>query len=130
MSKKRKKYNLKSRIISALRKIWLYSPLRAEALRRSKVGPKLYKCEHCEQEFDSIQVNHIEPVIDEKEGFVSWDKFINRLLECSPDNLECLCKNCHERITKQQQEIRKAKKYEENNKVKSPKKRTRRKQTD
>ena len=44
----------------------------------------------------NIEVDHIIPVIDPKEGFVSWDKVILRMF-CEENNLQILCKECHKR---------------------------------
>lgn len=55
-----------------------------------------YRCAECKQLFVAadVQVDHIEPVVDPKKGFVSWDSFINRIF-CEIENLQVLCKADH-----------------------------------
>lgn len=50
-------------------------------------------------------VDHIKPVRP-VEGFDSWDGIINRMY-CEKDNLQVLCKECHEKKTKAENEARK-----------------------
>lgn len=74
----------------------------ALAKTEKKVNPKTgriaqhYLCNHCCKEFTAkeVQVDHIMPVVDPEEGFVSWDVFIERLF-CERDNLQVLCTGCH-----------------------------------
>lgn len=47
---------------------------------------------------NNVHVDHIDPVIDPQEGFVSWDKVINRMF-CEADGLQVLCRDCHKRKT-------------------------------
>lgn len=62
-----------------------------------------YRCNACKEEYTSkdVQVDHIEPVISPKEGFISWDVFIDALF-CEHTNLQVLCKNCHSIKTKEE----------------------------
>ena len=62
---------------------------------------KFYKCANCNSEYTStqIQVDHIEPAVDPVEGFVSWDKFIERLY-VGEEGLQVMCKPCHLKKTK------------------------------
>ena len=55
-----------------------------------------FRCEICAGEFTQkdMEVDHIQPVVDPKKGFVSWDVFINRLF-CEAENLQAICKPCH-----------------------------------
>ena len=39
-------------------------------------------------------VDHIEPVIDPKKGFVSWDEYITRMY-CEREGFQVLCSSCH-----------------------------------
>lgn len=57
---------------------------------------KLYTCASCARLFTAkgVEVDHIEPVVDPKTGFTTWDNYISRLF-CSTDNLQVLCKPCH-----------------------------------
>ena len=81
-------------------------PPKYETLNEAKTKKKInkttgrlaqhYRCNSCEKEFPlkSIQVDHIEPIIDPKVGFTSWDDFIHRLF-CEKENLQTLCVKCH-----------------------------------
>lgn len=51
-------------------------------------------------------VDHIEPIIDPKVGFVSWDEVIKRMF-CEADNLQILCYDCHTRKSMDEREIKK-----------------------
>jgi len=51
-------------------------------------------------------VDHIEPVVDIKRGFVSWDEYIKRLL-VEKKGLQVLCRDCHDKKTKEERGQRK-----------------------
>jgi 5-methylcytosine-specific restriction endonuclease McrA len=57
---------------------------------------QFYKCAVCSEEFTNkeVEVDHIDPVVDPKVGFVDWNTFITRLFS-SKDNYQLLCKSCH-----------------------------------
>ena len=105
--KKKRVWTLKSLIISALRKIFFYSPLRREALERAKVGD-LYKCAITGKKYpiNMVTVDHTDPVVDPKKGWVDWDTFINRLF-CSVENLQVVNKDEHKKKTKKENQERK-----------------------
>ena len=118
--RKKKKFNLKSKITSALRKVWRYSPPRQECLKRCETGEhyivyskktkKPYKrpylkCESCKDVFKKLQVDHIEPVVDYI-GFQGWDTYIQRL-NVESTMMRAICKDCHTVITLLQKEKRK-----------------------
>jgi len=71
-------------------------PMRTEAMRKARIGRGLYQCGHCNGTFkrEGIQVDHIDPVIDPKVGFVNWDMYIQRLY-CDFTLLQVLCRSCH-----------------------------------
>lgn len=71
-----------------------------------------YKCNGCKKvvapttKIDSVSkpnifVDHINPVVDPSEGFVSWDVYIDRLF-CEKSNLQVLCRKCHDKKTAQE----------------------------
>ncbi len=62
-----------------------------------------YKCKKCKKDFPAkmVQVDHIKPVVDPKVGFVDWNTFIDRLF-CERNNLQVLCKACHDLKTKKE----------------------------
>jgi 5-methylcytosine-specific restriction endonuclease McrA len=80
-----------------------------EALRGKKINKNSgrmaahYECASCHELFpnNEVQVDHIEPIVDPKVGFVSWDLFIENLF-CSTSNLQVLCKWCHSKKTKEE----------------------------
>jgi hypothetical protein len=51
-----------------------------------------------------IYVDHIKPIIDPAVGFVSWDQTIERMF-CELDNLQCICKDCHDVKTEIEKQI-------------------------
>lgn len=54
---------------------------------------------------NNIFVDHISPIINPEEGFISWDTFIERLF-CEVDNLQVLCKECHDRKSQDERKRR------------------------
>jgi 5-methylcytosine-specific restriction endonuclease McrA len=65
----------------------------------------IYHCAGCDQDvpvsikiegkrIKNVSVDHINPVVDVG-GFVDWNEFISRLY-CELDNLQLLCKQCHD----------------------------------
>lgn len=89
--RKKKKYNLKSRITSALRRIWFYGPQRKEAAARAKASCN--KCELCKKLYDKLECDHRIPVVPVT-GFDNWQSYIDRLF-CDSKDLVMLCKSCH-----------------------------------
>lgn len=62
-----------------------------------------YLCNVCTGEFPAkeVQVDHIQPVVDPKTGFINWDTFIDRLF-CEKENLQVLCTTCHKLKTSEE----------------------------
>lgn len=110
----------KAFITSLLRSGFRKYPAKFEALKAAFTSKKLnkksgkqanhYRCNKCKKEFTStnIQVDHINPVVDVKEGFISWDKFIERLF-CDSSNLQVLCLSCHAKKTANEKRKRNSK---------------------
>jgi hypothetical protein len=91
--KRPKKYNVDSKIRSALRRIWLYSPQRREALAGAKLrGMPLYACAKCKKHFikQQVHVDHIEACGPSCIG--NYDDFITKLFH---GKLQVLCVLCH-----------------------------------
>lgn len=101
MAKKKKKYNLKSRITSALRRIWFYGPTRRDAVKAAKVAGN--KCVICKKKKEKLQADHIKPVVP-VQGFDNWDNYIDRLFN---GELRMICADCHEAVTRVSRETRK-----------------------
>ncbi len=49
-------------------------------------------------------VDHIKPIINPAIGFVTWDDVIYNMF-CEADNLQVLCKPCHDKKTKEEKAI-------------------------
>lgn len=79
----------RGKIVAAIRRIFMYSRERYQALKRAKG-----KCEECGAE-GPLNCHHIDPIGE------SWDDIINLIMErvlCPPDKLVCLCKECHAKV--------------------------------
>jgi 5-methylcytosine-specific restriction endonuclease McrA len=114
-------FDLRSFIVKELRRAFKRAPMYREAkakakeeyFEKSKNGKDLrrvrFKCAECGRSFvdrkgaKNIAVDHINPVIDLKEGWVNYEVYVKRLF-CSMDNLQVLCnykgeidgvKSCH-----------------------------------
>lgn len=93
-------------ITSALRSGFRKFPNKFVVLKNAIKGRKInkktgrlathYVCASCKKQFvaTEVEVDHVDPVVSIKEGFVSWDVYISRLY-CGVDNLQVLCKPCH-----------------------------------
>lgn len=108
-------------IIRALRKLFIYWPARKEVRKKALFGydwpsgEEVYSCKKCDRLFKrkETHVDHVTPVVDPKEGIVSWDSYIDRLF--SPvDNLVVLCKGCHSAKTKEENKTRRETKQRNN----------------
>lgn len=99
---------LKSFVINTLRRSSYRWRPRGEAMKAARVGRGLYKCESCLGIFKNkeIRMDHREPVVDVRTGFVSWDIYINRLF-CNTDGYSAICKQCHSSKTFIEKEQRK-----------------------
>ena len=93
-------------------------PPRYQTLNNAYVGQRLntktnregkhYLCAICKGEFPAkdVQIDHISPVVDPEQGFISWDVFIERLF-CDADNMQTICKPCHKIKSKKESSGRK-----------------------
>lgn len=87
----------KNRIVSTIRRLWLTSRERAQALKNggyacNSCGVKQSKAKGKEQK---IEVHH-------KDGVLNWDEIVRVIQEqilCDPSKLECLCPKCHDKVT-------------------------------
>jgi len=94
-------------IISLLRRGTMRWPPRNEALAKAKTEKKIntatgrmaqhYECAECKGQFTAknIAVDHIQAVIDPYDGFIDFSVYIERMF-CGVDNLQVLCKDCHD----------------------------------
>ena len=103
LKKKKSPVSTKTRLRSAIRKVWMYSALRREVLARAREARGIYRCEKCFKLVGpkEIEVNHkIKATPDQGlHTGTDWGIFIERLLFCTLDGLEALCKECHLKIT-------------------------------
>lgn len=98
--RKKKPWNQKAQIRSALRKVWRWSPVRSEVLRAARLGRGSYLCASCKNLFGPkmVKVDHIEPVVVPGMDAYHWTTYIERLF-CSARELQVLCKSCHDTKT-------------------------------
>lgn len=95
-----------SKIRSALRQVWRWSHARKECLKRSKIaGASAWLCETCGKPSRDVDVDHVNPVGSTpgargSEG-KTWDEFMRKLF-CTAEELQVLCKKCHEKRTSEQ----------------------------
>lgn len=99
-------------IKSGLRSLSQKWPPKHEVKKAARVERGRYKCAGYRKRWhivpastkingkrvNNVHVDHINPVIDPKEGFVSWDKVIERMF-CEAEGLQVLCYDCHKRKT-------------------------------
>lgn len=95
-----------------------------EVKKAARVERGIYLCNSCQTEGpatvkidgkrkDNAVVDHINPIVDPNVGFTSWDEYIKRMF-CEADNLQVLCRECHE--TKSNAERQQAKERRANEK--------------
>jgi 5-methylcytosine-specific restriction endonuclease McrA len=88
--KSKKSWNLKSKLKSAFRRLFLFSPLHRDILARARIARGLYRCEICHALEKKLQVDHIKPVALAKD----WNEYIDFLF-CPENELQAICKTCH-----------------------------------
>lgn len=99
-----------------LRKASLRWGPKNEVKKAARVRKGVYICNRCKEEVTytklegdkriaNVFVDHIIPVVDPVKGFTTWDEYIERLF-CEADNLQVLCKDCHDEKSKEEKEIR------------------------
>lgn len=130
--KKKKKYNLKGKIINTLRNLSKKHPQRKAVEDRTKVDSATFSCERCgiwlykgtsEKNFlalqekhpdkkiikGKLQVDHQVCAISLDKGWkFSYDDYIARLF-CGEEKLSGLCHDCHTEKTNLEKVIRKEK---------------------
>lgn len=95
-----KEFKIKDYIVNKLRQASYRTPVRSEALRRSRVGRNQYICVECGSSkiwgSKEVSVDHKNPVRPINMEW-DWNMFINNLfcLENGADDLQILCKEHH-----------------------------------
>lgn len=107
LKKPRKPINRNTWVKTKLRSASLLWPARAEAIKAARAERGKYKCAECRELFirSQIQLDHINPVVDPKTGWTTFDDFINRLF-CDAEGFRVLCRQCHDSITMVQDSMR------------------------
>jgi len=107
----------KAFIISVLRSGTQRYPPKYQTLNEARTEKKIneksgrlaqhFSCASCGGHFPAkeVQCDHIAPVVDPKQGFVSWDVYIERLY-CEKHNFQILCKTCHLEKSKKEKKTR------------------------
>ena len=108
----------RSFVVSALRAASRRWPPKYAALKAAFIGKKLnaktnkmaahYKCISCKSLFVAadVQIDHIIPVVDVRDGFKNWDTYIERMF-CEVNGLQVMCKSCHKIKTDEEKMERK-----------------------
>lgn len=95
------KFNLKTRLRSAIRLVWLRSPIRYEILRRARTERGLYECSLCLDKFPikEMQVDHIIPIgsIGLHDSKLDFTEFVYRMFYTE---MQAVCYDCHKKKTR------------------------------
>lgn len=80
---------------------------RNAVLKRCQVSRGVYRCECCGGRFKKaeLEVDHIDPVVDIKDGYENLETWTLRLL-VPPEKMQGLCSQCHSTKTAQENEMR------------------------
>lgn len=103
LMKKKLKKTTKSKITIAIRKLYMWSPERQRALQKAKLSRAHYLCNVCKKIFGAklVQVDHIQPFCADDD----WNRKIERMFD--ENNMQVVCKHCHEKKTKAEREKKK-----------------------
>lgn len=83
--------------------------------KKANVKRGFYLCASCKEtvplttkngrkRVKNVFVDHIQPIINPETGFTTWDECIDRMF-CEEENLQLLCKSCHDIKSKEEREI-------------------------
>ncbi len=109
----------KSFIISALRGAHSKWGVKADVKKSARVSTGLYLCASCStvgpatlppdkgqsRRKNNAAVDHIDPVVNPKDGFIDWNTYINRMF-LEEDGYQVLCWACHGVKTRDERELR------------------------
>jgi hypothetical protein len=96
VQRKKPPYNLKTRIIGQLRRLFMWHPGLKVVKERQRVAYGRYQCECCQCVFGpkEMRMDHVEPVVP-IEGFTDWSTYISRMFDVIPDGIQYICQDCH-----------------------------------
>lgn len=105
--KKKKPQNRNTFVKGILRRGSFHWKARNEALVAARVSRGKYMCKTCGDLFGPKEVilDHIQPVVDPKRGFQTWDEYINRLY-CPVEGFQVQCVACSDAKTIQEDLMR------------------------
>lgn len=92
---KKSEWTPRSRIRSAIRKVWLFSRERHAAISRDR-----YTCCDCHRKASKAKGKEFFVEVHHRDGVQNWEKLIDAFYEfvlCHPDLLVTLCKECHDK---------------------------------
>lgn len=101
-----KPFNYKSIVRGAVRRIWMWSPMRKEAIVNARVPGKPFKvaCAVCAVTMrESVKpplfaVDHVRPASEPAAAILDWNDFLDRLF-IPANGLQILCHTCHDAKT-------------------------------
>lgn len=87
-------------------------------LKKARVSRGMYLCEGCgetvpsslpppegkKRRIKNILADHINPIVDPKVGFVSWDEWISRAF-VEAEGYQALCHKCHTEKSNEERQI-------------------------
>ena len=100
VKKKQKPQNKATFVKGLLRRGSFHWRARTEAMQAARVARGQYRCAMCQDLFKAkeVDLDHIEPVVDPKTGFTTWDDYIDRLY-CPAEGFQVICHVCHSHKT-------------------------------
>lgn len=100
-------FPLQSYMIRCMRRVFAWYPPRRQVKMTAQRGKNEFECAACGDLHHKVFIDHIDPVVDVVKGFQGYDEFIKRLF-CPIENLQALCKSCHNKKSKAENAIRRA----------------------
>lgn len=94
---KKSKWTTNTKIKTTLRRLFLQSRERSEAMKREK-----YTCQKCGVKQSRTKGKEVYVEAHHIEGVCNWDEIyiaIRKNLLCNPDMIQILCKECHREET-------------------------------
>jgi len=97
------KARFKSFVTSALRRASSRWAPKYLTKKNARTARNTYKCSLCANSVGNkdIKIDHIHPVVDPVNGWVSWDSFIERLF-VEKEGYQALCVTCHSSKSKEE----------------------------